>query len=39
MTKIDCTKIIDLNRYDKFFLKKDQAIKQAYESNYIWVKS
>ena len=38
MMKIDCTEIVEGIRSNKLVLEKQQAIKQAYESNDIWEK-
>lgn len=38
MTKIDCIQIVQSIRSNKLVLEKQQAIKQAYESDYIWEK-
>ncbi|MDA9234649.1 hypothetical protein N9P18_02045 [Polaribacter sp.] len=38
MTKIDCIQIVKSIRSNKLVLEKQQAIKQAYESDDIWEK-
>lgn len=38
MTKIDCIQIVESIRSNKLVLEKQQAIKQAYESDDIWEK-